>query len=171
MAAVPCITSPPAAIPLAGATAAASTETYRSITACPHKTRGEPKHLTHWHRSSAPHHLPPVGQRFGRGGRSGCAHSGAESLFLVSSSTIVGYLQCFGFGFWRAKAWKEPFLQDKDEGGTQRVVICVAQGYAGDEAALKAAAGARVGPTQPKVYCGGLLLVLLRRPESSSPWV
>lgn len=40
-------------------------------------------------------------------------------------------------------------MQDKDDGGTGRVVICVVQG---DEAALKAAAGARVGPTQPKVY-------------------
>lgn len=50
-------------------------------------------------------------------------------------------------GFWIAKAWREPFLQDKDDGGTGRAVICVVQGNAGDEAALKAAAGAQVRPT------------------------
>lgn len=65
-------------------TAAASPGTYRSIAshaAWPHKTRGEPRHLTHWHRSDATP-LPPSqwGSGLGRWGRGGCAYMGTECL-------------------------------------------------------------------------------------------
>lgn len=65
-------------------TAAASPGTYRSIAshaAWPHKTRGEPQHLTHWHRSDATP-LPPSrwGSGLGRWGRGGCAYMGTGCL-------------------------------------------------------------------------------------------
>lgn len=124
--------SPPVTIPLpvataaisSVATAAASPGTYRSIAshgAWPHKTRGEPQYLTHWHWSNATPSPPSLwAVVWGKGeevavlllGQNPC--SGGLVLSMGINPTSRGSPK----PTWATKAnvWLKHLLRGRDEG-------------------------------------------------------